>query len=99
MSYFIFHGVILLKKEDFDYLNKQLEELEAEVERLQRENPDDDFKFVTALIELSMLLRDSKYLGDIGIDDIYSKVCEVDVSGDRYKSEFKDILKKLCSEQ
>ena len=64
-----------------------------------RENPDDDFKFVTALIELSMLLRDSKYLGDIGVDDIYSKVCEVDVSGDRYKSEFNDILKKLCSEQ
>ena len=44
MSYFIFHGVIFLKKEDFDYLYKQLEELEAEVERLKRENPDDDYQ-------------------------------------------------------
>ena len=33
-----------MKKEDFDYLYKQLEELEAEVERLKRENPDDDYQ-------------------------------------------------------
>jgi len=60
------------------------------------DEPDDDFKFITALIELSMLLRGSEYLGDIGIDDIYTSVNALDLSGDRYKTEFRELLKKFC---
>jgi len=61
-----------------------------------KNDPDDDFKFAAALIELSMLLRGSEYLGDIGIDDIYTAVNALDLSGDRYKTEFRELLKKLC---
>ena len=51
MSYFIFCGVRELKKIDFDYLNQQLKELESEVERLKRENPDDDYTELDETVE------------------------------------------------
>lgn len=59
------------------------------------DSPSADFKFVCAVIETAMLLNESKYLGDITIDGIFSYVSECDISSDREKSEFAHLLKKL----
>ena len=61
--------------------------------------PDDDMKFVSALIELAMLLHDSKYMP---ANYSFSALAE-EVSGlnanDRYKAEFKTLIDKLIKAQ
>ena len=57
--------------------------------------PSDDIKFMCAVIETSMLLHESKNLGGIELDDIIEQLDGLDLSGDRYKKEFKEILISL----
>ena len=40
-----------MKKDDFDDLKQQLKNLEEEVERLKKENPDDDYEEIDKTIE------------------------------------------------
>ena len=56
------------------------------------EKPGDDFKFICAVAELSMLLHRSSYLGNITIKDIYESLKALDLSDDIYKAEFRDLV-------
>ena len=59
------------------------------------ETPDDDFRFICAVAETSMILHKSKYVDELGIDDVLTKLSSLDLSGDADKAEFADLVKKL----
>ncbi|MBQ1847097.1 MAG: von Willebrand factor type A domain-containing protein, partial [Clostridia bacterium] len=60
--------------------------------------PDDDIRFISSAIELSMMLHGSKFInGDVTLDSI-SAVLESIKTDDKYKTEFKTLLEKLRSE-
>lgn len=56
----------------------------------------DDIKFMCAVIETAMLLHESEYLVDISLENIISSLDGLDLSGDAYKEEFRELLKKLA---
>ncbi len=56
------------------------------------ETPDDDIKFISALVETSMILHKSKY-SDIKLDRVISDLSALNLTGDR--AQFLDLLKKL----
>ena len=59
------------------------------------ETPDDDFKFVCAVIETSMLINESEYLGDITLEDIVDYLSEEEISQNGERSEFLGLLQML----
>lgn len=59
------------------------------------ETPDDDFRFICAVAETSMILHKSKYVDELGMDDVLTKLSSLDLSGDADKAEFADLVKKL----
>lgn len=61
------------------------------------ETPDDDFKFICAVAETSMILHKSKYVDELGIDDVLTKLSALDLSKDPDKSEFADLIRELVS--
>ena len=65
------------------------------------DNPSDDFRFICAVTETSMLLHSSKYIGDITLDDIAEDVEAMRNSGafgnDGYKAAFAEMIKSLAS--
>lgn len=58
--------------------------------------PDDDFIFICALTEISMILHKSKFIGDIDLDSILNKLNSLDLSADSYKEEFRSIVRALA---
>ena len=42
-----------------------------------------------------MILHKSKYVDELGIDDVLTKLSSLDLSGDADKAEFADLVKKL----
>lgn len=59
------------------------------------ESPDDNFKFVSAVAELGMLLKNSEYIGDITVSDVYNQLVTVNLGNDKYKMQFLGILRDL----
>lgn len=58
--------------------------------------PTDDFKFVGAVIEATMILNGSKYNADkVTMSDVYETLTALDLSADAYKTEFKNMIKDL----
>ncbi len=59
------------------------------------ETPEDDFKFISAVVQFSMLLRESDYLtSDITLGSVISSLEAIELN-DEYKIQFKDLLKEL----
>ena len=56
--------------------------------------PDDSFKFVCSVIELSMLLHKSEYAKSVMIKDIKNDLAAIKLD-DEYKVQFKDLIGKL----
>lgn len=56
----------------------------------------EDEKFMVAVIETCMLLRGSKYAVGITVDGIVEELEALDLGGDTYKTEFRDLIKKLA---
>ena len=54
----------------------------------------DDMKFITSVIETCMILRSSKYIGDITIEDVMQTLSSLELE-DPYKAEFYEILQTL----
>ena len=54
----------------------------------------DDMKFITSVIETCMILRSSKYIGDITIEDVMQTLSSLTLD-DPYKAEFYEILQTL----
>lgn len=60
--------------------------------------PTDDFKFVSAVIEATMILNGSKYNADgVEMSDVYEDLTALDLSKDVDKTEFKNMINKLVS--
>lgn len=59
------------------------------------ESPDSNFKLVSAIAELCMLLKNSKYIGDITISDVYNGLVTLNFENDKYKTQFVGILRDL----
>lgn len=57
--------------------------------------PSDDWYFAAAVIEFCMVLRDSKYKGDVTLDSVLSLLSDVDLGGDTYKQELVSLIVKL----
>jgi len=58
------------------------------------ETPSDDFKFAGAVIEFSMVLRDSKYLDNGSVKHVLQTLESIALT-DSYKTEFKSLVYKL----
>ena len=58
------------------------------------DSPDNNFKFVCAIVKLAMILHESDYANDISIKDITKDLSEIKLD-DEYKVQFKDLVGKL----
>lgn len=56
------------------------------------ESPSADFNFAAAAAEFGMLLRDSSYSGTSSAKQIYELLDKSNISGDKYKEEFKELV-------
>lgn len=56
------------------------------------ESPSADFNFAAAVTEFGMLLRDSSYSGTSSAKQIYELLDKSNMSGDKYKEEFKELV-------
>ena len=63
------------------------------------ETPDEDFRFICAVAETSMILHESKYVDELGLDDVLTKLSALDLSKDADKSEFADLIRELVSRE
>lgn len=59
--------------------------------------PSRDFKFISSVIELSMLLHKSKYLPEGNLAGIIDDLAKLDLSADAEKAELLNLLKKLSA--
>ena len=62
------------------------------------DSPDDEFEFICAVVETSMILHQSRYAEDVRFSDIYAKLMTLDLGGDEYKEQFAELIAKLCNE-
>jgi len=60
------------------------------------ETPDDNFKFICSLIETSMLIRQSEYIGSTTLNDIRSDLVSIRTN-DEYKDEFVSLIDRLIN--
>ncbi len=58
------------------------------------DRPTDNFKFISAVIETSMILHESEYIGDIGLDNVLDTLDSIELD-DEYKEQFKVLIKGL----
>ena len=59
------------------------------------DTPDDNFKFVSAVIETSMILHKSKFIGNILLSDVLGTLDTLSLQGDFYKEQFKELVEAL----
>ena len=60
-------------------------------------SPDADFQFVCAVTQLAMILHESEYAENISAADVLATLNALPLSGDPYKTEFRDMVKKLAN--
>lgn len=76
-----------------DGIKSELEERSFGIE-VCTDKPNDTFKFITAVIETSMILHESEYIGDIGLDNVLDTLNGIKLD-DEYKEQFKLLIKGL----
>ena len=59
-------------------------------------DPSTDTRFITAVIKTCMLLHGSQYAKDITLTTIYNSIKDLDLGGDAYKEEFREIIKAFA---
>ena len=60
--------------------------------------PDEDFRFQSAVILTAMVLHNSQYLNDINLDNVLDMLSSLDLSSAPDRSEFRDLVRKLVTE-
>ncbi|MBR2441516.1 MAG: von Willebrand factor type A domain-containing protein [Clostridia bacterium] len=55
--------------------------------------PTDNDKFVASVVEFALLLRDSQYKGDANFTALIKRLNSLNLSGDEFKTEFRDLVK------
>jgi len=56
--------------------------------------PGADVKFISALVESALIMRDSKYKGAANMNAVVSRLEALDLANDEYKTEFLALMKK-----
>ena len=83
------------------YMKPDSEKSEEQTFAVKREymknEADDEAKFICAVIETSMILHKSQYIGDITLKKVLDEIRVVNVHDDEYKREFISLLEKLCN--
>ena len=59
--------------------------------------PSDNFKFISAVIETSMILHESEYIGDITLEDIKKELDAIPLSSDEYKEQFRSLIAEFIN--
>ena len=59
------------------------------------DTPSDDFKFIGAVIETTMLLRESKYIGSVTFEDVQKTLNELTLTNSPDRYEFRELINKL----
>ena len=60
---------------------------------------DGDMRFLTAVIETCMILRQSQYLGDVTIDSVLDDLYSLDLSAYPEREEFRELVKTLAQRE
>ncbi len=60
------------------------------------ETPSNSFKFICCVVETSMLLHDSEYIGNVTLEDITETLSALQLDNDEEKAQFKTLLQKLA---
>ncbi len=76
-----------------DGIKSELEERSFGIEAFT-DSPDDNFKFISAVIEMAMILHDSEYIGDIELTDIADTLDSITLD-DEYKAQFAELIDAL----
>ena len=61
------------------------------------DTPDDNFKFITAVIETSMIIHESEYIGEMTLEDVKAELDALKLSGDEYKEQFRSLIQGLIN--
>lgn len=56
----------------------------------------DNDAFVASVVEFALLLRESKYLGDGNFKSLIERLDSIDLEGDEFKYEFRQLVKDYC---
>lgn len=59
------------------------------------QTPSEDWQFAAAAAEFGLVVTDSDYKGDAGLEHVKSVLKKLDIEGDEYKDEFYDLVRKL----
>lgn len=57
--------------------------------------PSTDFRFAACVAEFGMVVRDSPYRGDATLEAVADTLAQLDLQGDAYKEEFRELVKQL----
>ncbi len=74
----------------------KLEEYNFGIEILT-DAPNDNFKFISCVIETSMLIHQSKYIEGVTLEDIKAELDAIPLSSDEYKEQFRSLVQSLIN--
>ncbi|MGN1402962.1 MAG: von Willebrand factor type A domain-containing protein [Ruminococcus sp.] len=57
--------------------------------------PGTDFRFAACVAEFGMVVRNSSYRGDATLEDVADTLAQLDLQGDAYKEEFRELVDQL----
>ena len=60
--------------------------------------PTDENLFVASVIEFALILRDSEYKANANLEEVITQLEGLDLSGDEFKAEFRDLVIKYSSQ-
>ena len=61
-----------------------------------RKAADSDFRFMACVIEAVMVLRDSRYLGDITMETVLAQLNGLDLDGFADRKEFRSLIAAIA---
>ena len=80
-----------------DGIRSELEERSFGIEAFT-DRPDDNFKFISAVIETAMVLHDSEYIGEVTLYDVVDTLTSIELD-DEYKEQFLLLIKALAGKE
>ncbi len=63
------------------------------------DTPNANFKFISSVVELSMIIHESEYAADSSLDDIAADLSALDLGEDEYKEQFLSLVRILAAKQ
>lgn len=64
-----------------------------------RETPTEENIFVASVIEFGLILRDSEHKADANLEELLTTLESLDLSGDEFKAEFRELVRKYADSQ